>query len=57
MRQRVMGGDEMAKRVRTSLTTFIKSLSNQLAFCHDMAKKITAVRERFDAMANDMNKF
>uniref|UniRef100_A0A7N2L537 Disease resistance protein n=1 Tax=Quercus lobata TaxID=97700 RepID=A0A7N2L537_QUELO len=57
MRQRVMGGDEMAKRVRTSLTTFIKSLSNQLAFCHDMAKKITAVRERFDAIANDMNKF
>nr|XP_023912639.1 putative disease resistance protein RGA3 [Quercus suber] len=60
MRQRVMGGesgDETAKRVRTSLTTFFKSSSNQLAFCHDMANKIKAVREGFDAIANDMNKF
>ncbi|XP_030958469.1 putative disease resistance protein RGA1 [Quercus lobata] len=56
MRQRVMGGDQMAKRVRTSFTTFFSS-SNQLAFRHDMAKKITSVRERFDAIANDMNKF
>ena len=31
LRQRVMGGDQMAKRVRTSLTTFFSS-SNQLAF-------------------------
>ncbi|KAL4636961.1 hypothetical protein ACB092_03G046300 [Castanea dentata] len=56
LRQRVMGGDQMAKRVRTSLTTFFSS-SNQLAFCRDMAKKITSMRERFDAIANDMNKF
>ncbi|XP_023887785.1 putative disease resistance protein RGA3 [Quercus suber] len=56
LRQRVMGGDQMAKRVRTSLTTFFSS-SNQLAFRHDMAKKITSMRERFDAIANDMNKF
>ncbi|KAL4601071.1 hypothetical protein ACB092_11G245500 [Castanea dentata] len=57
MRQRVMGGDEMAERVHTSLTTFFKSSSNQLAFRHDMANKIKAVRERFDAIANEMNKF
>ncbi|XP_065623286.1 putative disease resistance protein RGA3 [Quercus suber] len=55
-RQRVMGGDQMAKRVRISLTTFFSS-SNQLAFRDAMAKKITSMGERFDAIANDMNKF
>ena len=42
----------MVKKVRTFCSS-----SNQLSFRHDMAKKIIAVRERFDATANDMNKF
>ncbi|XP_030957935.1 putative disease resistance protein RGA4 [Quercus lobata] len=62
MRQRVMGGDETAKSVSTSLTTYIKptfiiSSLKQLASRRDMAKKITSMRERFDAIAIDMNKF
>ncbi|XP_050274049.1 putative disease resistance protein RGA1 isoform X9 [Quercus robur] len=60
MRLRVIGDDEMTKTVRTyqsnPITAFFTS-SSQLPFCHDMAKKITAMRERFDAIANDMNKF
>ena len=52
LRRRVMDGDQMVKKVRTFCSS-----SNQLSFRHDMAKKIIAVRERFDAIANDMNKF
>ena len=62
MRQRMMGGDETAKSVSTSFTTYIKptfiiSSLKQLASRRDMAKKITSMRERFAAIANDMNKF
>ena len=52
LRRRVMDSDQMVKKVRTFCSS-----SNQLSFHHDMAKKIIAVRERFDAIANDMNKF
>ena len=49
LRRRVMDGDKMVKKVRTFCSS-----SNQLSFRHDMAKKLIAVRERFDAMANEM---
>ncbi|KAK4596262.1 hypothetical protein RGQ29_014341 [Quercus rubra] len=52
LRQRVMGGDKMAKKVRTFFSS-----SNQLAFRLTMAHKIKAMRERLNAIANDRNNF
>uniref|UniRef100_A0A2N9G008 Rx N-terminal domain-containing protein n=1 Tax=Fagus sylvatica TaxID=28930 RepID=A0A2N9G008_FAGSY len=52
LQRKVMGGDEMAKKVRT----FFSSL-NQLTFGYKMNGKIKVIRERLDAIASDKNKF
>ena len=52
LQRKVMGGDKMAKKVRTFFSS-----SNQLAFRLTMAHKIKAMRERLNAIANDRNNF
>uniref|UniRef100_A0A2N9FIE2 NB-ARC domain-containing protein n=1 Tax=Fagus sylvatica TaxID=28930 RepID=A0A2N9FIE2_FAGSY len=52
LRQRVMGGDKMPKKV-----CIFFSSSNQLAFGLKMARKIKAMRERLNDIANDRNNF
>jgi hypothetical protein len=52
LRQRVMGGDKMPKKV-----CIFFSSSNQLAFGVKMARKIKAMRERLNDIANDRNNF
>uniref|UniRef100_A0A2N9FZJ5 NB-ARC domain-containing protein n=1 Tax=Fagus sylvatica TaxID=28930 RepID=A0A2N9FZJ5_FAGSY len=52
LRRKVMGGDEMAKKVRTFFSS-----SNQLTFGHKMNGKIKVIRGRLDAIASDRNKF
>ena len=51
LRQSVMGGGKMTKKVRTFFSS-----SNQLAFRLKMAHKIKAIREKLDAIANDKTK-
>ncbi|XP_023924704.1 disease resistance protein RGA2-like [Quercus suber] len=52
LRQKVMGGDKVAKKVRIFF-----SCSNQLVFSLKMACKIKAIRERLNDIANDRNNF
>uniref|UniRef100_A0A2N9FNW9 Rx N-terminal domain-containing protein n=1 Tax=Fagus sylvatica TaxID=28930 RepID=A0A2N9FNW9_FAGSY len=52
LRRKVMGGDEMAKKVRTFFSS-----SNQLTFGYKMNGKIKVIRGRLDAIASDRNKF
>jgi Leucine-rich repeat (LRR) protein len=52
LRQRVMGADKMPKKV-----CIFFSSSNQLAFGLKMARKMKAMRERLNDIANDRNNF
>ncbi|KAK4564518.1 hypothetical protein RGQ29_006549 [Quercus rubra] len=52
LRQKVMGGDKVAKKVRIFF-----SCSNQLVFSLKMACKIKAIRERLNDIAKDRNNF
>ncbi|XP_065630834.1 putative disease resistance protein RGA4 [Quercus suber] len=52
LRQNVMGGSKMTKKVRVFFSS-----SNQLAFGFKMARKIKAMRERFNDIARDRNNF
>ena len=52
LRRRLMGGDEMANKVRTFFSS-----SNQLVFRLKMVHKLKAIRERLDAIANNRNNF
>uniref|UniRef100_A0A2N9FAC9 Rx N-terminal domain-containing protein n=1 Tax=Fagus sylvatica TaxID=28930 RepID=A0A2N9FAC9_FAGSY len=52
LRQRVMGADKMPKKV-----CIFFSSSNQLAFGLKMARKMKAMRERLNNIANDRNNF
>ncbi|XP_030941520.1 putative disease resistance protein RGA1 [Quercus lobata] len=52
LRQNVMGGGKMTKKVRVFFSS-----SNQLAFGFKMARKIKAMRERFNDIAKDRNNF
>ena len=52
LRRKVMGGDEMAKKV-----CIFFSSSNQLAFRFKMTRKIKVIRGRLDAIASDRSKF
>ncbi|KAL4614440.1 hypothetical protein ACB092_07G055200 [Castanea dentata] len=52
LRQNVMGGSKMTKKVRVFFSS-----SNQLAFGFKMARKIKTIRERFNGIARDRNNF
>ncbi|XP_030943167.1 putative disease resistance protein RGA4 [Quercus lobata] len=52
LRQNVMGGGKMTKKVRVFFSS-----SNQLAFGFKMARKIKAMRERLNDIAKDRNNF
>ncbi|XP_023892157.1 putative disease resistance protein RGA1 [Quercus suber] len=52
LRQNVMGGGKMTKKVRVFFSS-----SNQLAFGFKMARKIKATRERLNDIAKDRNNF
>ena len=52
LRRRVMGGDKMTMKVRSFFSS-----SNQLAFSLKMSRKIKAMRQRLNDIANDCNKF
>ncbi|XP_030946427.1 putative disease resistance protein RGA3 [Quercus lobata] len=52
LRQNVMGGDKMAKKVRIFFSS-----SNQLVFSLNMACKIKAMRERLNDISNDRDQF
>ena len=52
LRQNVMGGDKMAKKVRIFFSS-----SNQLVFSLNMACKIKAMRERLNDISNDRHQF
>ena len=52
LRRRVMGGDKMTMKVRSFFLS-----SNQLAFSSKMSRKIKAMRQRLNDIANDCIKF
>ncbi|XP_030945123.1 putative disease resistance protein RGA1 [Quercus lobata] len=52
LQQEVMDGHEIVKKVRTFFSS-----SNQLVFGNEMAGKLSAMRERFNDIANDRNNF